>query len=181
MTIDVTRVLPDVQQALDRLVTDLEAAAGDTLRGIALYGGLAKGRFTKGISDINVLVVISDSGLAILEKIAPVLTGARRESRISALVTTPADLLEMARLFPVKIADIQSAHRVLHGDVTIDEIEVDATMMRLRAAQELANTELRFRQRVVEHGADPGSIWAAVVSELPKLTVRGRPLTGRVL
>lgn len=171
MTIDVTRVLPDVQQALDRLVADLEAAAGDTLRGVALYGGLAKGRFTKGISDINVLVVISDSGLATLERIAPVLTGARRESRISALVTTPADLLEMARLFPVKIADIQGAHRVLHGDVSISEIEIDPAAMRLRAGQEMSNSELRFRQRVVEHAGDVEAMWAGVMSDLPKLAV----------
>ena len=171
MTIDVTRVNPDVQQALDRLVADLVAAAGDSLRGVALYGGLAKGRFTKGISDVNVLVVVDDAGLEALERLAPVLTGARRESRISALVLTQADLLEMARLFPVKIADIQGAHRVLHGDVEIDNIVVDPAMLRLRASQQLSNTELRFRQRVVEHAADPASIWAGVMSDLPKLAV----------
>jgi predicted nucleotidyltransferase len=166
-----TPLPPDVQQSLDSLVAALTTAAGDDLLGVALYGGLAKGRYTPGISDINVLVVVRQAGLDTLERLAPALTAARREGRISSLVVTPDDLREMARLFPVKIADIKAAHRVLRGAVRLSDIEFDMSALRMRAIQELANAELRMRQRAVDHAFDPGAMWAALTSDLPKLAV----------
>ena len=162
---------PEVQATLDRLTAALADAAGDDLLGVALYGGLAKGRFTPGISDVNVLVVVRQAGLELLERLSGPLTGARREGRVSALVATPDDLREMGRLFPVKIADIKAAHRVLRGRVGVEDIAVDAGALKLRAQQELANAELRMRQLVVEHAADPGATWGAVAGDMPHLAV----------
>jgi predicted nucleotidyltransferase len=48
---------PELDRRLDRLVQRLREAGGGNLLGVALYGGLVKGRYTPGVSDINVLVV----------------------------------------------------------------------------------------------------------------------------
>jgi predicted nucleotidyltransferase len=162
---------PEIQATLNELVEELRRAAGNNLAGVALYGGLAKGRYTPGISDINILVVLRDAGLPALEAVAPALTGARRRNRVSALVATHADLREASRLFPVKMADLKASHRVLHGDVGLQGLEIDRQALRLRALQELKNTALRLRQRAVERGADPTVLWGGLVQSLPKLTV----------
>lgn len=162
---------PEVEEALDRLVRRLQEAAGGNLLGAALYGGLAKGRYTPGISDINVLVVLADAGFRSLLPLSPVLTAALRESQVVPFVTTPADLRLSARLFPVKILDIQLAHRLLYGDVHLAGIAVDPEDLRLRALQELKNMELRLRMRAVERGADPATLWRGMVRDLPKLAV----------
>lgn len=164
-------VAPEIDRALETLVADLRAAAGANLLGVALYGGLAKGRFTPGISDINVLVVVRDAGFAVLEALAPVLTRARRAHRVTTFVATPGDLRATARLFPVKLADMRAAHRVLHGDVGLTAIEPDRAGLHIRAQQELKNIELRLRQRAVERGADPAVLWGGIVQSLPKLAV----------
>ncbi|HEX7180842.1 MAG TPA: hypothetical protein VF756_03305 [Thermoanaerobaculia bacterium] len=162
---------PEVDKTLDRLVRQLQEAAGPNLLGAALYGGLVKGRYTPGISDINVLVVLADAGFRSLLPLSPVLTAALRESQVVSFVTTPADLRLAARLFPVKVLDIQLAHRLLYGDIHLAGIAVDAAALRLRALQELKNMELRLRMRTVERGADPGALWRGMVRDLPKLAV----------
>jgi hypothetical protein len=86
-------------------------------------------------------------------------------------VATPEDLRESAVLFPVKILDIQRCHRVLWGGVHLEEIRVEPAAMRLRALQELKNTELRLRLQVVERAADPDVMWRALTGSLPKLAV----------
>jgi hypothetical protein len=139
--------------------------------GVALYGGLVKGRYTPGVSDINVLVVLADAGLPSLLPLAPALTEALRESVVVPFVATPEDLRESAVLFPVKILDIQRCHRVLWGGVHLEEIRVEPAAMRLRALQELKNTELRLRLQVVERAADPDVMWRALTGSLPKLAV----------
>lgn len=162
---------PQVESTLERLLQQLQSAAGDNLLGVALYGSLVKGRFTPGISDINVLVVVSDAGPQPLLALSPVLTAALRESQVIPFVMTPEDLRTAALLFPVKILDIQLVHRVLWGDVHLAGIEVQPEALRLRALQELKNMELRMRLRMVERGVDPGAMWRGLTRSLPKLAV----------
>lgn len=162
---------PELERRLDRLVQRLREAAGVNLLGVALYGGLVKGRYTPGISDINVLVVLADAGLPSLLPLAPALTEALRESLVVPFLATPDDLRSSAALFPVKILDIQLSHRVLWGDAHLSGIRVDPSSLRLRALQELKNAELRLRLQVVERGGDPDAMWRALTHSLPKLAV----------
>lgn len=162
---------PELERRLDRLVQRLREAGGSNLLGAALYGGLVKGRYTPGISDINVLVMVADAGLPSLLPLAPVLTEALRESLVVPFLVTPEDLRASAALFPVKILDIQTRHRVLWGDVRLAGLEVERSALRLRSLQELKNLELRLRLQVVERRADPDVLWRALTNSLPKLAV----------
>ena len=162
---------PELERRLDRLVQRLREAGGPNLLGLALYGGLVKGRFTPGISDVNVLVVVADAGLPSLLPLAPVLTEAFRESQVVPFLVTPEDLRASAALFPVKILDIQLCHRLLWGDAHLGDVRVDPSALRLRSLQELKNLELRLRLQVVERGADPDALWRALTNSLPKLAV----------
>lgn len=162
---------PEVDRTLERLVREIREAAGSNLLGIALYGSLAKGRYMPGVSDINVLIVMSDASLPALLPLAPILTSALRDERVVPFVVTPADLRVSAVLFPVKVLDIQLWHRLLWGDIHIADIEVQPEPLRLRSLQELKNMELRMRLRIVEHGDDPDALWRGLVRNLPKLAV----------
>ncbi len=162
---------PELTTMLDQLVADLRAAAGDRLRGVAVYGGLAKGRYTPGISDINLLVMVDAADFRTLGALAEVLTPARRRDRVAALVLTPDELAEFGRLFPVKLADIQAAHRVLAGEPGLAALGIDPPALALRLRQELRNLELRFRQTVLERGAEPAVLWRRLTATLPRLAV----------
>lgn len=161
----------DVRQSLDQLVSDLRAAVGTNVLGVALYGGLAKGRYTPGISDVNLLVVLRDAGYGALVALAPALTAARRRSRVAAWIVTPHDLSTAARLFPIKVHDIQAAHEVLFGDVHLGTLAVDRGVLELRVQQQLWNVAYRLRQRAVERGSDSRVLWGGILASLPKLAV----------
>jgi hypothetical protein len=162
---------PEVDRALERLVRQLREAGGPNLLGIALYGGLVKGRYTPRVSDINVLIVVADASLPALLPLAPVLTAALRETHVVPFVVTPADLRAAAVLFPVKILDIQLWHRLLWGDVHLEGIEVQPEPLRLRSLQELKNMELRMRLRILERSGETDALWRGLVRNLPKLAV----------
>ena len=162
---------PEVDRTLERLVRQLQEAAGPNLLGVALYGSLAKGRYTPGVSDINVLVVIADAGVPALLPIAPILTAALHHTHVVPFVVTPADLRVSAVLFPVKILDIQLWHRLLWGDIHVADIEVQPEPLRLRSLQELKNMELRMRLRIVERAGDADALWRGLLRNLPKLAV----------
>jgi hypothetical protein len=162
---------PALDEMLERLVGRLRDAADGNLLGVALYGGLVKGRYTPGISDVNLLVVVADARLPALLALSPVLTGALRDSSVIPFITTPRDLHDSATLFPVKILDIQTCHRVLWGDAHLAGLTIDAAALRLRTLQELKNLEMRLRLRLVERGAEAGALWRGLVRSLPKAAV----------
>lgn len=161
----------DIDNVLAQMTADLRAAAPTVVRAVVLYGGLAKGRFTPGISDINVLVVVERGDLAALTPLAPVLMAMRRAHRVETLVATLAELAQMAILFPVKVRDMQRAHRVLFGEPGINEIAVAPDDLVRRARQELTNLAMRLRRRALERGADPAVMWRGLVGSLPGLAV----------
>lgn len=163
---------PEVDATLEQLIRQVQQAAGGNLLGIALYGGLVKGRYTPGVSDINILIVLSDAGLPGLLPLAPVLTAALRNFHVVPFVATPTDLQASALLFPFKLLDMKLWHRTLWGDPHLEEIEPQPEALRLRALQEIKNLQLGMRLRVVERDGDPDALWRGLVRSLPKLAAR---------
>src|SRR5258708_26597152 len=106
---------PAIAAALGQLKNELVRAAGKNLAGLILYGGLARGRFRPGKSDINVVVLLHDASAAGLAAIAPALRTARRAADVSPLILTPAEVQPAAVVFPTKFLDIKNYHVVLHG------------------------------------------------------------------
>ena len=163
---------PEVDATLERLIQQIQQAAGGNLLGLALYGGLVRGRFTPGVSDINVLIVLSEAGLPALLPLAPVLTAALRDAHVVPFVATPADLQASALLFPFKLLDMKLWHRTIWGDPHLEEIDLQPEALRLRALQEIKNLQLGMRLRVVERDGDPDALWRGLVRSLPKLARR---------
>jgi len=122
-------------------------------------------------ANTNSLERISLPALDHLLSVSAALTGTLRDFRIISFIVTPDDLRASARLFPGKIFDIQASHRLLWGDVHLAGIAVEPEALRLRARQEIKNTELRLRLRAVERGGDPDALWRGMMASLPKIAV----------
>src|SRR5688572_10862574 len=167
----IARPVPDVEQSLAALTRELVTALSSDLIGIALYGGLVKGRYTAGISDVNVIVVVRVADFDTLARAAIPLTAARRSGRIVALVVAADEMQRLADVFPVKVADIQAAHRVLHGTIPIAGVVINPRTLALRIRQQLTNMELRARSETIVHAGDPEALWRQITQTLPKLAV----------
>jgi hypothetical protein len=151
-----------ITAALDRLKDELTAAAGGNLAGLILYGGLARGRYRPGKSDINVVVILHDASAAALAAVAPALRTARRAAGVDPLLLTPAEVARAADAFPTKFLDIQHHHVLLAGTDPFAGLEVSSEHIRLRVAQELRNLLLRLRHRYIAIGNDEAMLTQAL-------------------
>jgi hypothetical protein len=145
---------PVVQAALDRLKEDLVRAAGQNFAGLILYGGLARGRFRPGKSDVNVVVLLHDASGPALAAIAGPLATARRAAGVDALVLTPTEVARTADAFPTKFLDIKDHHLVLAGVNPFTQLEVTREQIRIRSEQEFRNMLLRLRRRYITARGD---------------------------
>src|SRR5436305_13655719 len=106
---------PPVAAALDRLKDELSRAAGENLVALLVYGGLARGRYRPGKSDVNVAIVLRDAGAGALQAIAPALRTARRSVAVVPFILAAAEIPCAGLVFPTKLLDIKEHHIVLCG------------------------------------------------------------------
>lgn len=94
-----------VTAVLGRFRDDLVRAAGKNLAGLILYGGLARGRFRPGRSDVNVIVLLQELSVPALTAVAPVLRADWREAAVEPMVLTPAEVRQAAAAFATKFLE----------------------------------------------------------------------------
>ncbi len=148
----------EILDAVSRLATDLATAAGENLTGLILYGGLARGRYRPGQSDINVVVALRDTSTESLSAIATVLRAAWRAIRVEPFIVKTSEAQRLADVFPTKVLDIQSHQLVLRGDDPFAGTEVSRKQLKLRVEQGLCNLELRLRRRYISIFDDSRSL-----------------------
>jgi predicted nucleotidyltransferase len=154
MAVEIVGAPANVSEALSRLEDDLWREAGENLASVILYGGLARGRFRPGKSDVNIIVLLHEASAAAINAISPALRAARRAVEVDPLVMTPGEIVAVAEAFPVKFLDIRDYHVVLVGKDPFVGLDVPRERLRIRVAQELRNLVLRLRRTLVVAGDD---------------------------
>ena len=147
-----------VAEPLGRYVRQLTSALGDRLVSLVLYGGLARGRYRPGVSDVNIAVVLREVTAQALEAAAPILRDAWREIRVEPMILAASEVPGAARAFSTKMLDIQKHHVVLFGQDIFHGLRVDPEEVRFRTEQELRNLAMRLRRRFVALYGDDGSL-----------------------
>jgi len=154
----------EVAEGLATLRESLRSAAGDNLRALVLYGGVARGRFRAGHSDVNVAVVLGDAGVDSLEAVAPALQAAWRSIRVEPMVLSHDEVAAAAEVFPTKFLDIRDHSQLLSGEDPFATLDVPAEHVRLRIEQSLRNLAMRLRRRFVSIADSPSEMRTALVS-----------------
>jgi predicted nucleotidyltransferase len=155
--------LPEsVSTSLEKLKNDLILAGGSNIAGLLLYGGIARGRYVSGRSDVNLLILLNDTSLEALDAVAPILSAAWRQLRVEPLLLSPHEVAVAAEAFPTKFLDIKNYHLVLHGEAPFASLEVPQERVRVRVGQELQNLSLRLRRRFISISENEGELTLAL-------------------
>jgi predicted nucleotidyltransferase len=105
-----------MQKVLADFTTRLKDIFGSDLLSVVLYGSFVRDDYRRGVSDINVLVILEKSDprkiFAAGRRTRPLI----RKYRITPLIMTREEFLCAADVFPLEYSDIQDAHRILYGD-----------------------------------------------------------------
>src|SRR5262245_52382161 len=99
-SLDTLAAPPEVQARLKQLCDELGRAVGPKLAGVILYGGVARGRYRPGASDVNLLILVTDVSAETLAAVAGPLRAAWRAARVEPLVTTADEIRKVAAVFP---------------------------------------------------------------------------------
>jgi predicted nucleotidyltransferase len=163
------RLPAPVRAKLDELTKTLEAALGDELVGLLVYGSAARGEYRDGRSDVDLVVVVKSAPRSRLEAISNALTLARYAARIEAMILTAEEIPRAADVFPLLYDDIRRAHIVLAGKSPFSDLAISDRHRRLRVEQELREAQIRLRRAIIDAQGSPEMLGGAVFRKLRQI------------
>jgi predicted nucleotidyltransferase len=155
------------EKLLDEFVGRLTSALGDKLVSAVLYGSAVTGDFHEKVSDLNVLCVLQQLGLAELEQADPAVDWWMKKKQPAPVLLSVEEVTNARDAFAIEFLDIRAAYRVLHGEDVIAAIEVDPVHHRYQVEHELRSRLLRLRERYLALQNDRKGVVQLMVDSLP--------------
>ena len=124
------------KKTLDDFIRRLRNTYEENLISIILYGSAASGEFTQRHSNINLLIVLNDTGLDNLNKVSELIN--RRGFQIfDPLFLTEDYIKRSSDVFPIEFLDMKENYVLLHGKDVLRGLEIGIRNLRFQCEQEL--------------------------------------------
>jgi predicted nucleotidyltransferase len=143
----------DLDTRLERFAQALEAAAGDNLVSLVLYGSAATGA-ARPDSDVNLLLVLRDAGSARLGALSPALHDWIKARERPPLIFSQASWRAAADVYPLEIEDMRSVRRVLRGADPVAGLTTRPENQRLELEREVRGRMIQLRAAYAAGAAD---------------------------
>ncbi len=159
----------DPKDIFPELVEDLRQALADDLVSVTVFGSAAGGRYRKGHSDINLLVVVRDQAGNQPQRLIPFAKKWSSARVATPLLLTPTYLASSQDVFPLEFMVMAAEHQVLAGDDPLAGVDVQPRYLRLQLERELRGKLLNLRSRIISSQARKAELMILVGQALPAL------------
>ncbi|HWA55742.1 MAG TPA: hypothetical protein VG692_00700 [Gemmatimonadales bacterium] len=143
-----------INQLLEKFLADLDAAGIGPYRAV-LHGSAARDQHIPGWSDVNVVLILDTMTTDTLHRLKGPLSRWRDQNEAMPLMLTHAEWLRSADSYPLEIAEMRTAYRVLRGADPVVELTVKPEDLRQALERELRGKLLRLRQGYALLAGDP--------------------------
>lgn len=139
-----------VRDRITEWMKSLDVALGDDLVAILLTGGVARGDYRPGESDVNAIIVLREASFEKLDAISSAMQAVRYGARLEPTILVEKELPGACDAFPLLYDEIKRWHIMLVGRDPLATVEVRDTHRRLRIEQELREAQIGLRRVVTD-------------------------------
>lgn len=170
------------EKRVEEFAQQLEAALGESLVSVVLFGSAARGHYRRGSSDINLLVIVQDAGSATVARAADAIARWTRAGEPAPLLFSQAEWRASADVFPLEIEDMRESHRVVRGADPLEWVQTTRDDARQQLEREVRGKLLHLRAAYAAAAPDGKALGALVENSLGTFLVLFRAtlrLTGK--
>jgi hypothetical protein len=145
---------------VEQFGTALEQRLGTRLVSLVLYGSAARGDFVAGRSDINLLLILTDTSAEELRSVGPAVHAWVKAGHPPPLIFSDGGWRASTDVFPLEIEDMRQAHRVLRGRDPFAGLETAPADLRQELEREVLGKLLQLRAEYTASGPHPKALGA---------------------
>jgi hypothetical protein len=153
-----------------KLVTELRGVLGARIDCAVLYGSAARGEFTPGVSDVNVMVLLDDINTGALSAAAPIAARWVKSGHTPPLIMEREQWRRASDVFAIELADMRDAHEALFGEDCVAGTMIERRHLRAQAERELRGKLLHLQTGLLMTATQPESVGELLKKALPSFT-----------
>ncbi|MDH4100475.1 MAG: hypothetical protein OEV28_07860 [Nitrospirota bacterium] len=139
-----------LQNSLSQYTAQVREAFGDALVSLIIYGSAAGDAYLPDQSDVNIMLVLTDSGVNRLRQYAPIYKQWRGRRFSAPLLVTQEYLRTSADVFPMEFLDIKERHRLLFGEDIMSGLQIGRSNLRYQCEEQVKGQLVRLRGALIE-------------------------------
>lgn len=140
------------EDIFDELLQELKNALGTDLLSVVLFGSAATGRYVKGRSDMNLLIMVAEGAQRTTSRLLPFVSKWAPAGVAPPLVMTPDYLAASTDVFPIEFLVMAATHKTLHGEDPLASLTLEPGHLRLQLERELKGKITALRTRLLASG-----------------------------
>ncbi|OQX83072.1 hypothetical protein B6D60_11120 [candidate division KSB1 bacterium 4484_87] len=157
----------DPSEILEPFARDCQNVFGDDLVSVILYGSAARGDYVYKKSDINFLVVLTDSGIHDLDKAHPLIKKWSK-SRVSTPLFLTKDYINSALdTFPIEFLTMKQHHKLVFGENVLEKLEFKSGDIRLQCERDLRGKLVHLQENYLSSLGKPRVLKMLLQNSLP--------------
>lgn len=160
----------EMRAAAETFTGDIQDALGPRLRSVVLHGSVARREAVKGVSDVNLLVLVDTVDPGLLRGLAPLARRWLEKERALPLVLTWDEWRAASDSFAIETADMLEARVCLAGDDPMEEADVRHRDLRVQAERELRGKLIHLREGTLAAADRPEELGRLLLTALPSVT-----------
>ncbi len=145
-------VIKNPDDIFPEITEDLKNIFGSGLLSIILYGSAVGQDYMPGKSDVNILVILTDTGLDNLERGIDVV-GRWQKRLVSFMFMTKEYVASSLDAYPIEFFTMKLNHRPIFGVDVLADLTFEDCDLRLQLERELKGKKLLLQRGFMESGA----------------------------
>ncbi len=160
------RIPKDPREVLPDIINDYKKVFGNDLVSVILYGSAASGEYIPGKSDINLMVVVSESSIDDLDQALGVVTKWKKRKVSTPLLLTEDYVRTSLDVFPIEYLNLQKNYELLYGKDILGGLTFASGFLRLQCEREIKAKLLLLREAFLETGGKGRNLQRLVAESL---------------
>ncbi len=160
----------DPKEIFPEIIADYAGIFGDDLVSIILYGSGAGQGYRPGKSDINFMIVLTESGIERLDLAFEMVKKWGKRNVATPLFLTEGYIETSLDVFPMEYLTFQKNYVLAHGRDVLKDLAFDLGLVRLQCEREIKGKLLLLRQAYLETAGKGKPLKELVANSIPALT-----------
>lgn len=149
---------------------DMKSVFETDLISIILYGSAAKGDYVHRKSDINFLIILTQTGIKSIDRTFDLLKKWRKRAVTTPLFLTPEYIKSSLDSFPMEFWDMQKYHQIVYGEDLLRGLEIRRSDLRLQCEREIKGKLLHLRQNFLNSEKKAERLRSLLVYSVPSFS-----------
>jgi len=162
-----TKSIKDPKEIFPEIISDYKELFGDDLVGIILYGSATGQDYRPGKSDINFMIVLSETGIECLDQAFSIVKKWQKKNVAIPLFLTESYVKTSMDVFPIEYLNFQRNYALVFGKDILKDLSFDPKFIRLQCEREIKGKLLILREGFLETSGKGKALKGLISQSIP--------------